>query len=299
MKTNYTFFLGLVLSIFVSSCADLDDVAFFGEKIDQYLFDDYQNPNASFTLDQSYNIPDSNIHLFTMQSKLATESSSTTIYGVYVGAMSTISQDTIIVYMHGQGAHMDAYWHRTKLLANTGGKNRYGVLTIDYRGFGLSEGKSSEESLYEDARTALRWLKNQGVDKSKVMMYGFSLGCIPSIKLCADFDEYKPSKLMIEAPIGSVQNITEESLILNVQSTFFTNNEFDNAGNMQRVSQPMQWLHGTADDYIKIDQGELVYSQYNGPYKEAHRIQGAEHGNIPLVMGINEYKAAVLDFITK
>ncbi len=299
MKTTYLIFISLLTVIFLSSCADLDDVAFFGEKIDQYKFDDYENPNASFTLGSTYDIPDSNIHLFTMQSKLPSESSSTTIYAVYVGSMATITQDTIIVYMHGQGDHMDAYWHRTKLLANTGGKNRYGVLTIDYRGFGLSEGKSSEESLYEDARTALRWLKNKGVDKSKVMMYGFSLGCIPSIKLCADFDEYKPAKLMIEAPIGSVQNITEESLIINVQGSFFTNNEFDNAGNMQRVNQPLQWFHGTADNYIKIDQGELVYSQYNGVYKEAYRIQGAEHGNIPNVMGLFEYEEAVLDFITK
>ena len=35
---------------------------------------------------------------------------------------------------------MDFYWQRAKLLANVGGKNRFGVMYLDYRGYGLSEG---------------------------------------------------------------------------------------------------------------------------------------------------------------
>lgn len=292
-----TFYILLFTSL-ITSCFKLDDIAFLGSKIEEYKFDDFYN-KFDFNLNDSYKIQDSNIHLFTLNSQLPSESSPTKIYALYIGNINTIAQDTVIVYTHGQSAHMDQYWQRTKLIAHTGGKNNYGVLTLDYRGFGLSEGKSSEESLYEDVRTTLRWLKGKGTPSSNVMLYGFSLGCIPNIKLCGEFNEYLPSKLMIESPIASVQNITEESIIINSSSQFFTDNEFNNADNIKLVNQPLMWLHGTNDDYVKIEQGALVYDNHTGIYKEAHRIIGAEHGDVPQSIGFNEYNAKLLRFIRR
>ena len=46
---------------------------------------------------------------------------------------------------------MDSYWQRTKLLANVGGTNNYGVMTFDYQGYGLSSGTPSEAGMYDDA----------------------------------------------------------------------------------------------------------------------------------------------------
>jgi len=55
------------------------------------------------------------------------------------------------------------------------------------------------------------------------------------------------------------------------------------------------------DDYIAIENGEIIYNNYNGPYKEAHRIKGAKHGKegVPETMGYDNYLDVVLKFLEK
>lgn len=281
-----------------SSCFKMDDLPFLGEKITEYKFENYEGENE-ITLPQSYNIADSNIHLMTLQSKLPNESEGETIYAVYIGNINSISNDTIIVYCHGQSKHMDAYWQRAKLLANTGSKNRFGVLMMDYRGYGLSTGKSTEESLYQDVRTCLNWLDSKNVTSSQVIMYGFSLGTIPAIDLSAYYTVSAPNKLIIEAPMASVENLTEEALLLDVSSTFFTSLKFDNVEKIKNVSQPLMWIHGKEDDYLSISNGEAIFERHTGTFKEPHRIDGGNHGDLPLVMGFQNYSNKVLSFISR
>ena len=274
----------------------MDDLPFLGEKITEYKFENFEG-NSELDLPDSYNIPDSNIHLFTLNSKLPNESTGETIYAVYVGNMNTISSDTVIVYCHGQSKHMDVYWERAKLLANVGSKNRYGVLMMDYRGYGLSTGKSTEASLYRDVETCLDWLNTRGVSGSQTVMYGFSLGTIPAIDLSAFYGALPVNKLIIESPLASAANLTEEALKIDVSSTFFTSLVFDNVEKIKSVKQPLMWIHGIEDDYLSISNGEAIYERHGGTYKEAHRIAGANHGDVPFVMGYSTYCQEVLEFI--
>lgn len=288
----------ILILIFIFGCLKMDDLPFLGEKITEYKFEQYTS-ESDFVLPSSYTIPDSNIHLFTLNSKLPNESQGETIYAVYIGNMSTISTDTVIVYCHGQSKHMDVYWQRAKLLANTGNKNRFGVLMMDYRGYGLSTGKSTEASLYQDVRTCLNWIHSKGVSNERVVMYGFSLGTIPAIDLAAFYTTATPHKLILESPLASAENLTEEALLIDVSPSFFTSLVFDNVEKIKSVSQPLMWMHGIADDYLAISNGEAIYQRHGGSYKEAHRIHGANHGDVPLIMGFSTYTKKVLTFITQ
>lgn len=289
-------YITLILSIF--GCLKMDDLPFLGEELTEYKFEDYEG-ESEITLPDSYRIADSNIHLITLNSKLPGESDGETIYAVYIGNMNTIAIDTVMVYCHGQSKHMDNYWQRAKLLANTGSKNRYGVLMMDYRGYGLSTGKSTEASLYQDVRVCLDWLNDRGVVSQEVIMYGFSLGTIPATDLSAFYATASPHKLILEAPMASAENLTEESLLIDVSSTFFTSLEFDNVEKIKSVTQPLMWIHGVDDDYLSISNGEAIYARHGGTYKEAHKVVGANHGDIPTIMGFINYSKKVLDFILK
>ena len=293
---KYIYYTLFIFSI--SSCFKMDDLPFLGEEVTEYKFENYEGENE-ITLPDSYKIADSNIHLITVNSKLPNETTGETIYAVYIGNINTISTDTVIVYCHGQSKHMDAYWQRAKLLANTGSKNRYGVLMMDYRGYGLSTGKSTEESLYQDVRACLNWLDSKSVTSNNVVMYGFSLGTIPAIDLSAYYNIAKPNKLILEAPMASVENLTEEALLIDVSSTFFTSLKFDNVEKIKSVSQPLLWIHGIEDDYLSISNGQAIYDRHTGRFKEANKIVGANHGDIPLIMGFTTYSNTVLSFITR
>lgn len=294
-------YLAIIISLVVlSSCLRLDDNLYnLTDKITEYKLDNYTG-EQDFILDNSYHIPDSMIHIFTLSSKIANESTAKNIYAIYIGQISKIQTDTVIMYCHGNKWHMDFYWQRAKLLAHTSGKNKYGVLMIDYRGYGLSEGKPTEDGMYADVDAALQWLKLNGLSNSRLMMYGFSMGTAPTCELTNKPRSMTPSKFILEAPFASADVMANDASGLNMPGSFFTNLKIDNAEEIKTINQPFCWIHGTNDNFLNINtHGEVVYKNYNGTYKEAHRIPGADHGEIPVKMGFNNYLNTLSTFIRK
>ena len=290
----------IVIIFLLSSCLRLDDNLFnVSDKITEYKLDNYTG-EQDFILDNTYYIPDSLIHVFTLPSKTVNESSAKTIYAIYIGSISKIQTDTVIMYCHGNKWHMDFYWQRAKLLAHVSGKNNYGVLMIDYRGYGLSEGSPSEEGLYADVDAALSWLKSNGLTNNRFVMYGFSMGTAPVCELTNKPRAMTPSKIILEAPFASADVMANDGSGLNMPGSFFTNLKIDNAEEIKTINQPFCWIHGTNDIFLNINtHGEVVYKNYNGSYKEAHRISGADHGEIPVKMGFDNYMNTISTFIKK
>lgn len=51
------------------------------------------------------------------------------------------------------------------------------ILLLEYRGFGLSEGKPSEWGLYADAKAALNYLHSRNdINSKEIILFGRSLG---------------------------------------------------------------------------------------------------------------------------
>lgn len=290
----------ITIAFIFSSCLRLDDNLYnLTDKITEYKLDNYTGEN-DFVLDNSYQIQDSLVHLFTLSSKTSSESVATTIRAIYIGSLSKIKTDTVIMYCHGNKWHMDFYWQRAKLLAHISGKNKYGVLMIDYRGYGLSEGKPTEDGLYADVDAALQWLKINGLSNSRLMIYGFSMGTAPACELTSKPRSMNPSKIILEAPFASADVMANDGSSLNMPGSFFTNLKIDNAEEIKTISQPFFWIHGTNDNFLNIKtHGEVVYKNYKGLYQEAHRIDGADHGEIPVKMGFVNYLNTLSTFIKK
>ena len=288
----------LIVVSTLTSCFDLDDNLYNQSKVDRYRLDDYDG-DTDFHLDLSYRIPDSLVHIFTLASQGSEESSATTIYAIYIGSISRIATDTVIMYCHGNKDHMDGYWTRVELLANTKGKNRFGVLMIDYRGYGMSEGEPSENGLYADVDAGLKWLKEKGLSDSRLVMYGYSMGTAPATKIAAENFSMKPSKLILEAPFASAETMIQDASGLDLPAEFMTSLSINNGEEIKSVSQPFFWIHGEADDFLNIDtHGQVMYDNYSGTYSEAHRIPCADHNSIETTMGFQGYMDAVGDFIT-
>lgn len=288
----------ILILMVCSSCLRLDSLLYNPDtSIDQYEFDQF-NGNQEISVGEEYNIQDSLIHLITVQSDPG--GANKKIYAVYVGEIGNIATDTIILYCHGNAGHLDYYWPRIKLLANAGGKNRYGVLAMDYRGFGLSEGSPTEEGLYEDVDACMRWLKQMGLADERLVIYGFSLGSAPAMELTANPRKLQPSKLMLESPFASDEVMVEDGSGLSLPGSFFSSLEIDNADEIKKVKEPFFWIHGTADKFLRIStHGETVYKNYDGIYSEAHRVEGGEHSDVPTVMGYSEYVDATYQFIIR
>ncbi|MDQ6813521.1 MAG: lysophospholipase [Bacteroidota bacterium] len=304
MKTStHISFSTIIMAVAFTGCLRLDSSLFNANenKIDKYLLNNYKG-EVDFTLDGSYAIPANLVSLFTLSSKGIDELAGTKIYAVYIGDTTRISTDTVIVYCHGNKDHLDFYWPRAQLLANTNGKNRYGVLMVDYRGYGLSDGKPSESGLFNDVDAGLQWLKAKGLTSERLIMYGFSMGSVPATKLTAEPRSIKPSKLILEAPIASADAIVQDASALALPASFFTDLKVNNADLIKKVTQPFMWIHGEEDDFLNINtQGEVVFNNYGGAVqnKYAYRIPGAGHSNVPVYFTFPKYLQAVGSFIRK
>lgn len=284
----------------LSSCLRLDSNLYnLEDKITEYKWDKYTNVQ-DFKLDESYKIQDSMMHLFTLDSKGTDDKKSYKIYAMYIGDINKIATDTVIMYCHGNKWHMDFYWQRAKLLAHTGYKHRYGVLMIDYRGYGLSDGPPSEAGLYTDVDASLQWLKSKGLSNQRLIMYGFSMGTSAATELTAHPRCMSPNKLILEAPFASEAVMTADGAGLNVPGSYVSNLKIDNAEEIKLVKQDLCWIHGTNDNFLNIKtHGEVVYKNHGGTYKEAHRIEGADHGEIPATFGFLNYSEMVEKFVVR
>ncbi len=292
MRLLTLFYLILILT--ACKKINLDGLAFPSEKLDSYAF---ENAEGEVIIHDSLLATSDNYSLMTFNSIDANTGQSYRIYGVFIGDTTTFTTDTLLVYFHGQSKHMDHYFSRASLLANVGGKYNYNVLMMDYRGYGMSEGLSSEQGLFEDANAVIDWIQEQGVNPQKTVFYGYSLGAIPAIDRMAYRSDFQPAKLIIEAPLASVEYLVHSSTIIQVNPDFVTNLDFENAEKIKDVDEPLLWMHGVEDTYVAIENGEIIYNNHGGSVKEAERVSECDHSEVPIIMSVDLYLDRILNFI--
>ena len=306
-KSTYLILIALFSGLLISCKKNFNDNMFNDSKLTEYKLDDYEG-TVDFRLSDEYDIPDSLIHIFPIWSKTKDQTDSTKIWAIYIGNLKQVGGDakievgdSVIVYFHGNRDHMDFYWQRAKLLAHTGGKNNYGVLMIDYRGYGLSEGESTEETFYADASAAIAWIKKAGGRSQKYGVYGFSLGSAAATYVTYNQpNEFKPLFIALEAPFASLATLVNDGAGLNLDPLFFSTYKFDNKQKIKFIQTPFYWIHGTEDKYIPMEtNGEVLYNAYTGTISKAERIVGAGHSDVPQSFGFKRYTQSLETFIRK
>jgi len=289
----------LIGILFVStSCRKrLDSFLFNNDNsITQYYLDDFDG-DLSLDLPNGYGIPESQIHQFKFT--IDDEGETLDVSAIYIGDIATLSTDTVILYCHGNKDHMDHYWPRQKLLSYVGGQGRFGVLMFDYPGYGLSEGKPTENNMYAATGGALKWLKQNGLTNERLITYGYSLGSAPTCMSAGDKPfVLQPNKIILEAPFASSSVMVQDAALLNMPASFFVSTKISNAEQIKKCDVPLYWMHGIDDDFLSFStHGKLVYDNHSSNWKKKSEVLGAGHNNVPTFMGLEKYKSEILSFI--
>lgn len=77
-----------------------------------------------------------------------------------------------ILYLHGNTGPAGDAAHKLIPIVDAG----YGVLLLEYRGFGPNPGKPTEKGLIADAEAGLHFIHLKQGKKAKVIYYGMSMG---------------------------------------------------------------------------------------------------------------------------
>ncbi len=148
-------------------------------------------------------------------------------------------------------------------------KEGFSVFAYDYEGYGTSEGKPSENALYEDEFAAYDYLAvNLATPPDRILIYGRSVGGGPAVHLAA---RRPAAGLILQSTFVSAFRV-----LTRVPLLFF--DRFPNSREIRHVHCPVLIMHGTADSVISFWHSEVLFREANEP-KQFFAIEGADHND--------------------
>lgn len=194
-----------------------------------------------------------------------------------------------LLWLHGNAGHIG---HRLEQLALIRERLGVGVFLLDYRGYGRSEGRPSEDGTYRDASAALTYLQAQpGVDAAGIVLYGQSLGGAVAVELAT---RERVRGLILEAPFASVPAMAR-AVYPFLPVGPFLRNRYDSLARIGSVGAPVLILHSERDEVVPYEQGRALFAAAAEP-KRFHTIVGAGH-NDAYYRGGSGYWQALQEFL--
>ena len=107
-----------------------------------------------------------------------------------------------ILWFHGNGGNIG---HRSEHLKLLHDKLKIHIFIFDYRGYGKSQGKPSEEGTYRDGVAALEHLRSrQNLEAGEIVLFGQSLGAAVATEIAV---RHPGLPLILEAPFTSIRDM--------------------------------------------------------------------------------------------
>ena len=199
---------------------------------------------------------------------------------------SEININKTLLVFHGNAGHIG---HRVKKFKPFIDKG-YGLLLLEYRGYGENEGKPSKLGLYRDGEAAIKYLINQKIRTKNIIIYGESLGTAIATKLSTN---YSFNMTILEAPFTSVADVAQKRFWI-FPAKYLVLDDFDILGIIKKIKSPLLILHGYKDNVINISFGKKIFEAAPNP-KKALFVQNAGHNNLFEFNLINK----ILNFLKK
>lgn len=177
----------------------------------------------------------------------------------------------VVAYFHGNGGHIGYRAERLLAFARVG----YGVLMVEYRGYGGNPGTPTESGLCADGAAALDFLAGEGVSPNRLVLYGESLGSGVAVSLAA---QREIAGLVLEAPFTSVAEVAQHHYSF-VPASTLVRDRFDALAKIGNVRAPILVLHGERDRVVPIRFGRALFDAAPQP-KEFWVSQEAGHENL-------------------
>jgi uncharacterized protein len=193
------------------------------------------------------------------------------VHGWFLRAANQPAIATVL-HCHGNGGNLsNVVWVAQELA-----KRGFDTMIFDYRGYGRSEGRLTDEwGLYADAEAVYDHLvRERGVKAEKLALYGQSLGTTAAIDLAS---RLPCGALIVESGLSSASDMGKVAIPwLPRQLHFMAKNRFESVRKIANVKCPALITHGTADPVIPVAQGRKLYESARDP-KRLVIVEGGDH----------------------
>ncbi len=177
----------------------------------------------------------------------------------------------IVVMSHGNAGNISGRIDIAKLLNGVG----VSILLYDYRGYGQSSGKPSEEGLYTDIKAVINFLKTEkGFSENQMIMYGRSMGGAVASYAATEFDV---SGLVLDSAFKNLKAMVRD--LYPFVPASLARYELPTEKFLSEIQNiPIMIMHSPNDSIVGISHGKYLYEIANEP-KRFVELRGGHNDN--------------------
>jgi fermentation-respiration switch protein FrsA (DUF1100 family) len=195
----------------------------------------------------------------------------------------------VVLFSHGNGGNIS---YNIPFIENL---HRVGLSTFiyDYRGYGKSKGKPTEEGTYSDIAGAWRYLtETRKIPAGQILLYGQSLGGPIAAKLAR---EKSPAALVLDSTFTSFVDIAGTHYPY-LPVRWLARFEYNTMEHVKHVRCPVLVIHSPDDILVPYSQGVALYEAAAEP-KAFIKLRGGH--NDALFLSAEEYRTGLEAFLKK
>ncbi|HAM36912.1 MAG TPA: alpha/beta hydrolase [Elusimicrobia bacterium] len=161
-------------------------------------------------------------------------------------------ESPVIIFCHGNGGNISHRLDKLQILNRAGAS----ILLFDYRGYGSSTGRPTEQGTYQDAEAAYRWLVDEKKIRPEIIVaHEESLGGAVALELAA---RRKVAGLILESTFTSVVEMGRRVYPF-LPMGMLVHSRYDSISKINKVSAPILVMHSPDDDIVPYDMGRKLY----------------------------------------
>jgi len=208
-------------------------------------------------------------------------SDGTDLVGIFLHTPAKTVKGTV-VHFHGNAQNLSSHFGFSHWLTAHG----YQVFLFDYRGYGGSKGKPSQDGLMRDGVAAIEYVRRRpDVDPNRLAIFAQSLGGAVAVASLASLEDRKGIRaVVLEDTFDSYRSMARDVL----RRHWFTwplqwlpwlavSERHRPANYVDRLPAcPVLVIHGDADHVVPYWLGERLFRRLREP-KEFWKAPGADH----------------------
>ena len=162
-----------------------------------------------------------------------------------------------ILFLHGNAGTLENRIYKINHLKNID----INFLIIAWRGFSGNKGKPTEKGLYEDAKSAIRWLRNKGVKEENIIIHGESLGTGVAVEIAQNKNF---GGIILESPFTSMVSVGKSHYPF-FPVSILLKDKYESDKKIKNIKSPILIMHGEVDKLVPFWMGKKLYNLANEP----------------------------------
>ncbi|MCH9672620.1 MAG: alpha/beta fold hydrolase [Gammaproteobacteria bacterium] len=188
------------------------------------------------------------------------------LHGWFIPHQASPKRQTLL-FLHGNAGNIADRVDSLKEVAQRG----FAVFVIDYRGYGNSDGRPTEDGTYRDAHSAWKYLADERqIAPRDIIIWGRSLGGAVAVWLAESVRE--SGGLIVESTFASLPRLAQR-LYPWLPAKYLVRYRYDSLSRAARLEMPILSLHSPTDEVIPIEEGRLLFNAFRDP-KQFVEISG-------------------------